>query len=125
MPVRILLDENLPFVLLTILEERGYTVFHIKKLGKSGIKNGEVYKLAEELGCWLFTRDADFQNLERFLRSNISGIVVFKLSNQLTSALLVTIQQLLRHEGSLFSASQLVIVDDHEVRTIKRTRNDK
>jgi predicted nuclease of predicted toxin-antitoxin system len=51
--MRILLDENLPFALITFLEERGHAVFHIKKLGKSGIKNGEVSSLPRNLsaGC--------------------------------------------------------------------------
>jgi len=48
MSIEFLLDENLPFALVSFLEKRGYQVDHLKKMGKSGIKNGEVYKIAEQ-----------------------------------------------------------------------------
>jgi len=71
-----LLDENLPFALIEILTQRGHTAFHVKKLGKIGIVNGEVYKLAIELNAWLITRDKDFRNLEKFTRYDIQGIIL-------------------------------------------------
>lgn len=48
MSIRFFLDENMPFALLKFLRDRGYEASHLKKLGKGGIKNGEVYKVAEE-----------------------------------------------------------------------------
>ena len=42
--MRILLDENIPYAFIDFLEKKGHTVEHIKKIGKSGIKNGDVYK---------------------------------------------------------------------------------
>jgi predicted nuclease of predicted toxin-antitoxin system len=120
MQQRILLDENLPFAFIQFFEQRECTVFHIKKLGKSGIRNGEVYKLAEELDAWLITRDSDFQNLEKFLRSNVNGIILLKQEDHRTPILLQTMKQLLEKESTLFSSSQLVTVDEGEVRILKR-----
>lgn len=120
MQPKILLDENLPFAFVSFFEQCGYTVFHIKKLGKSGIRNGEVYKLAEELNCWLITRDADFRSLEKFLRSNVLGIILLKQEDHRTPILLQTMKQLLEKESTLFSSSQLVIVEEGEVRILKR-----
>lgn len=43
-----LIDENLPFELLEFFRKRSYRAEHIKKINKSGIKNGEVYQYAEQ-----------------------------------------------------------------------------
>ena len=55
MSISFLLDENIPFALIEFLERKGYHVIHLKKIGKSGIKNGEVYEIAEENKMWIVT----------------------------------------------------------------------
>lgn len=62
MSIEFLLDENLPFELISFLENRSYRVDHLKKMGKSGIRNGEIYKIAEQNKAWVVTRDADFES---------------------------------------------------------------
>ena len=66
MRIKFLLDENIPYALIDLLEKKNFTVEHLKKIGKQGIKNGEVYKIAENKKMWIITRDADFQSLHRF-----------------------------------------------------------
>ncbi|MFQ6079449.1 MAG: DUF5615 family PIN-like protein, partial [Thermodesulfobacteriota bacterium] len=73
------------FALIEFLENRGFEVEHLKKMGKAGIKNSEVYKIAEEMEAWIVTRDADFQNMKRFESYNIGGIILFKLSRTKTN----------------------------------------
>ena len=69
MTVKFLLDENTPYALIDLLESRGFTVMHLKKIGKGGIKNGEVYEFAERNKMWIITRDADLaKQIERRLR---------------------------------------------------------
>jgi predicted nuclease of predicted toxin-antitoxin system len=46
MRIKFLLDENIPYALIDLLEKQNFTVEHLKKIGKQGIKNGEVYKVA-------------------------------------------------------------------------------
>lgn len=121
MPISLLLDENLPFALIGALEERGCTVHHIKKLGKAGIKNGEVYRLAEDMDAWIVTRDADFQGLERFLRSSLRGIIVIKQHDVRTPVLLSTMNDLFSHHISLFSTSCVIVVNDEELRVFQRS----
>ena len=41
-----LLDENISFDVIPFLKKLNYKVGHVKLLGKSGIRNGEVHKLA-------------------------------------------------------------------------------
>ena len=53
MSIKFLLDENTPYALIGLLESRGFTVIHLKKIGKGGIKNGEVCEFAEKPRCGL------------------------------------------------------------------------
>ena len=75
MNIKFLLDENIPYALIDLLEDKGFSARHLKKMGKQGIKNGEVYKLAEENKMRIVTRDADFQNFKRFSSHSIAGII--------------------------------------------------
>lgn len=52
-----LLDENITFELIQLLESFGFLVEHIKKIGKTGIENGEIYKYAEVKNMWIVTRE--------------------------------------------------------------------
>jgi len=42
MSIKFLLDENIPYALIDLLKQRGFDVQHLKKMGKEGIRNGEV-----------------------------------------------------------------------------------
>jgi predicted nuclease of predicted toxin-antitoxin system len=112
MNLKFLLDENIPYALIDLLEKRDFAVQHLKKIGKQGIKNGEVYKFAEEENLWIITRDADFQNLRRFYSYNIPGIILFKLTGSKTKYLLNAMTKLLDAHGDKLSAKTLIIVED-------------
>ena len=60
-----LLDENITFELIQLIESFGFFVEHIKKIGKTGIENGKIYKYAEVKNMWIVTRDTDFQDKEK------------------------------------------------------------
>ena len=51
-----LLDENIAFKLIQLIENFGFLVEHIKKIGKTGIENGEIYKYAEVKNMWIVTK---------------------------------------------------------------------
>jgi predicted nuclease of predicted toxin-antitoxin system len=115
------LDENLSFDLISLIEKRGYRVYHIKKLGKTGIRNGEVYKLAEQMGCWILTRDTDFQILEKFLRSRVKGIIVYKKSDTRIPAVLKSVRQLfVTSSKDFFFESKLILMEDDGTRILLR-----
>lgn len=44
MSIEFLPDENTPYTMIDLLESRGFTAMHLKKIGKGGIRNGEVYE---------------------------------------------------------------------------------
>lgn len=116
MIIKFLLDENIPYALVEFLENRGYTASHLKKIGKSGIKNGEVYKIAEDNNMWIITRDADFQNYYKFMSYNVAGIIVIKLTNTRTHFLLKAIDNFLEEYSDKLSKKHLIIIEDDQMR---------
>ncbi len=116
MSIKFLLDENIPYALIDLLEKRGILVEHLKKTGMGGIKNGEVYKLAEKSKMWIVTRDADFQNYYRFIAHDIGGIILIKLTITKTSYLLKTIDGFLDKYKDKLPEKHLIIVEDEIIR---------
>lgn len=116
MNIEFLLDENMPFALIRFLEEKGFRVSHLKKIGKGGIKNGAVYKIAEESKSWIVTRDADFESYRKFVIYNVGGIIVFKLSKTRTPHLLNTMKRFLETYRDKLFAKRLIIIEDREIR---------
>ena len=113
MKVKFLLDENMPFALIDFLKHKGFITIHLKTIGKQGIKNGEVYKLAEEQKMWIITRDADFQNLQKFVSYDVAGIIVIKISLSRTKYLLNVINLLLNKYQDKLDKKHLIVVDDN------------
>jgi predicted nuclease of predicted toxin-antitoxin system len=108
-----LLDENLPFAIMELLSRNGHTAYHIKKLGKTGIVNGEVYKLAIELDAWLITRDKDFRNLEKFMRHAIPGIILLVADHDLiVSEMISIISQFITNHLPLLDSKKLIEIED-------------
>jgi predicted nuclease of predicted toxin-antitoxin system len=108
-----LLDENLPFSLIDSLERKGHKAYHIKKLGKTGIVNGEVYSLAIELNAWLITRDKDFRNLKKFYRYDVLGIIVLVTAGKLRVHELVNIiSEFLEKHSERLSNKKLIEIED-------------
>src|SRR3972149_162158 len=116
MSITFLLDENIPYAFIDLLEGRGFGVHHLKKINKQGIRNGEVYQIAERGKMWIVTRDADFQNLRRFYSYNIAGIILFKLTRSKTEHLLNAMVRLLDKQEDKFTGKNLIIVEDYEVK---------
>lgn len=116
MTIKFLLDENIPYALIDLLEKRGFTVEHLKRIGKQGIKNGEVYEIAEKEKMWIVTRDANFQNLRRFYAFNVAGIILFKLTKSKTEYLMNAMNKLLDKQRDKLTGKNLVIVEDYEIK---------
>lgn len=118
MSIEFILDENIPFALIDLLEKEGFLVKHLKKIGKSDIRNGEVYLFAEKTGSWIITRDADFQNLDRFTRHKIGGVILFKLSKTKTRNLLEAIKLVLDTIKDKLTEKHLIIVEDDQIKVL-------
>ena len=118
--ISVLLDENMPFNLIELFEKVGHITYHVKKLGKTGIKNGEVYKLSLELKAWIITRDSDFENLAKFEQYDPYGVVVIK-TNITTSVFLRKLFKTLLEKKSIdFSQQQLIVIDEDGIKILKQ-----
>ncbi len=116
MNMAFLLDENMPFALGEFLKDRGYNSYHLKKMGKGGIKNGEVYNVAEKKNAWILTRDSDFKSYHKFITHNVRGIIVFTLSNTRTENILKVMNHLLENHYEKFSSKHLIIIEDSKIK---------
>ncbi|MBS3772159.1 MAG: DUF5615 family PIN-like protein [Bacteroidales bacterium] len=116
MKISFLLDENIPFSLIQHLENKGYQAEHLKEMGKSGIKNGEVYQLAEQRGAWIITRDADFQNIKRFDSFDMRGIILFKLTKTKTEFLIKALDRFLDKFQEKLGKKHLIIIEEDKIK---------
>ncbi len=116
MSVRFLLDENMPFAMLEFLRNRGYEAEHLKKLEKVGIKNGEVYKFAEQSESWILTRDSDFKSYRKFVMHSVRGVIVFTLSDTTTRNILDVMNRFLKTHSDKLASKCLMIIDDDTIK---------
>ena len=108
----ILLDENIPFDFIVFFEKAGYNVEHLKKIGKTGIKNGEVYNYAENDKRWIVTRDADFQSYFKFRKYNIGGILLIKTTLTNKAYLLKIMTKFLNDHSEKLLTKKLIMIED-------------
>ncbi len=54
MSIKFLPDENIPYALIDLLESRGFTVMHLKRIGKGGeLEMGKCMNLQKKTRCGL------------------------------------------------------------------------
>ena len=114
-----LLDENMDYAVIDYLESKGFTVEHIKKIDKTGIKNGKVYQYAEEKQMWIITRDKDYQNLYRSSKSKETGIVYLKIKNTKRKFIINALDRLFSENVDFYTKKQLIIIDDERIEFIE------
>jgi predicted nuclease of predicted toxin-antitoxin system len=113
--IKFLLDENLPYDLITIVEKKGYYVEHIKKIGKTGIKNGEVYQYAQDNEMWIVTRDSDFSSLIKFDTYQIKGIFLFRTIDTSIKSLKMNLIRIIEQFENELSKKRLITVFDNRI----------
>ncbi len=106
----------MPFALLDLLINKGYEAYHLKKLEKGGIKNGEVYRIAERYNAWILTRDSDFKNYQKFAAHSIQGVMVFTLRNTTTRNILDVMNRFLNQHSEKLISKYLLNIDDSTVK---------
>lgn len=70
---------------------------------------------------WIITRDADFQNIQKFNNYQVAGIILIKLTLSKTGSLLKTIKRFLDKYNDKLSEKRLII-EDYEVRIYQLER---
>ena len=78
--MRILLDESLPIELRS--EIPGHDVRHVREIGWSGLKNGELLRRATALFDAFLTADQNLQYQQNLARLPVSVVVLVAQSNR-------------------------------------------
>ena len=114
--MRIKLDENLPFDLVSILTALGHDVDSVIQEGIQGSQDAEIWQAAQEEERFLITQDLDFSDIRRFVPGSHSGILLIRLHNPTRRALLRRVDWLFQEEDVLSWENCLVVATDRKVR---------
>lgn len=101
--MKLLLDANLSWRLVSKLNEYFNECFHVDLIGlKSPAKDIEIWSYAKENNCIIVTNDEDFLNLI-FLNGFPPKVVLLKTGNQSNTFLLAL---LIKHKEDISSLSE-------------------
>jgi predicted nuclease of predicted toxin-antitoxin system len=109
------IDENLSVDLIPFLQKKGHQAYHIKIMGLTGIKNGEVYKTAQQKQAWLITKDQDFNIIEKFRTSRVKGIILINIDGQSTSDYKKAIDKVFNKLKNKFDEKLHVTITDDKI----------
>lgn len=68
--MKILFDENMPQKLVEVIREEGYEVESVYSLGIAGVKNGDLYRVAQNQYDLLFTKDNAFNEWAKKIKDD-------------------------------------------------------
>ncbi len=60
--MRVIIDEDLPKSLASLLREKGYEVYDVRDVGLRGHSDEEVFKFAQNKNAIIFTADLGFSS---------------------------------------------------------------
>ncbi len=108
---RFLIDEDLPFLLASLLRQRSHTADHIQELNLRGSSDARVYAAAQERQAVIITGDSDFGNLLRFPLGSHFGIAVIQYPAAMRTRELATqiADTLCSLDDAIFKGSLVII----------------
>jgi predicted nuclease of predicted toxin-antitoxin system len=110
------LDENLPARLTGLFRELGHQVDTVVQEGLQGVDDERLWPAVQAAARFLLTKDLGFADARRYPPGTHHGILVLRLSDDRSSAVLERLAALLGTESIEGWAGCLVIVTDHKVR---------
>jgi len=118
-----LIDEDLPHTLSSRLRQGGHESRHIAELGMRGLPDSGVFRLAQERGEVLISRDLGFANTLQYPLGTHQGLVVVRYPSKIPVDLLIKeiVESLAKLDEREF-AGALIIIEPDRIR-IRRTGN--
>ncbi len=114
---RFLIDEDLPRSLSVLLRQKGHESAHIIDLGLRGACDAAVFKLAQERGAILLSRDVGFANILQYPPGSHHGIVVARFPSEMrTQVLAAQLTELLITVQDAEFAGVLIILEPGRAR---------
>jgi predicted nuclease of predicted toxin-antitoxin system len=117
--MRIKLDENLPFSLVSILTALGHEVHTVAQEHLSGSKDNELWQAAQRESLFLMTQDLDFSDIRRFTPGTHCGLLLVRLRSPDRASLIQRISQVFRTEDVSTWAGCFVVVSEHKLRVVR------
>lgn len=114
--MKIKLDENLPFRLVSILSEFGHEIDTIPQEGLKGCNDEQVWETAQRSGRFHITQDLNFSNINLFIPGTHYGLLLIRLRDPGRNALLNRIQTIFQIEEVDHWQGCFVVVTDHKIR---------
>lgn len=84
--MKFLLDANMPYSTLEVLESLGHECFHARKIELSSAEDYKILDFAIINNLMLITKDLDFANKNIFHLEKTIGIIIIKLPFYFTAS---------------------------------------
>ena len=117
--MKIKLDENLPFQLVTLLKELGHDAHTVHEERLIGHHDREIWEAAQKESRFLITQDLDFSDLRRFAPGSHYGILLLRLHSPNRRNLVRRIGELFQKENVGEWAGCFVVATDRKIRALK------
>jgi len=114
--VKIELDENLPGILVSQLENLGHDVDTVPAEQLAGRDDETVWRAAQADGRFLITQDLDFSDLRRYQPGTHTGLLLIRLAQPGRLALTARLLTLFTFEPVDEWRGCVVVATDHKVR---------
>ncbi len=116
MPV-LLVDEDLPRSTTSLLKKLNIESVDVRDCGLRGKSDEEIFKYAVEHKAVILTADRGFGNVHRFSLGSHSGIIILRISNEISSLDFETfVTQNLNELDMEKIAGCVAIVEDDKIR---------
>ena len=117
--MKIKLNENLPLLLATILNECGHDVHTPRDEGLSGHADREIWRTAQSELRFLITQDMDFSDSRQFAPGSHCGILLARLRWPSRSALIGRVTALFETEDVREWERCFVVATERKLRIVK------
>ncbi len=117
--MKIKLDENLPFRLVTLLKNLGHEAHTVHEERLVGHQDREIWEAAQKESSFLITQDLDFSDLRRFAPGSHHGILLIRLHSPNRRNLVGRINELLQKEDVAEWAGCFVVATERKIRVLK------
>ena len=115
--MRIVIDEDLPRSLSSLLHKKGYEVYDVRDIGLRGHSDEEVFKFAQNKNAVIFTADLGFSNINKFPIDSHKGIIILRFPNELTvNAILQMISPMIDEISTKDLRGSIVVFSPHKIR---------
>lgn len=114
--MKFLLDENIPRAVFSFLESLGHDVQNLQIIGKTGIRNGEVFGLAQAEDRILLTFDRHFGNVLVYPPEESAGIIVLRINPPTAENAVVALGKALNHLNENDFKGHLTVISKRGIR---------